>query len=105
MKHPPYWMIWGCLKSNNIGPLVFIDGNVNASKYKEILSNNLLRFYEENNILRDDSASSHRAKVFKDFLSQNNVKTLDWPSNSPDLDPIEHVWAYISRILKKRVIA
>ena len=34
-------------------------------------------------------------KVVKDFLSKNKVKVLDWPWNSPDLNPIENLWKVV----------
>jgi hypothetical protein len=37
-------------------------------------------------------------------LETNNIKTIDWPGNSPDLDPIENCWAHMKNILAKRDI-
>ena len=35
----------------------------------------------------------HRSKLVSNFLKKKNIKTLDWPSNSPNLNPIEKQWA------------
>ena len=38
------------------------------------------------------------------WLDSNNVEVLPWwPANSPDLNPIENVWEWMERKLKKRV--
>ena len=45
--------------------------------------------------------SCHKAKAVIDFLRDQNVQTLNWPPQSPDLNPIENLWALIKRKLKK----
>ena len=39
-----------------------------------------------------DGASCHRSKIVTEFLRKQKFKTLDWPGNSPDLNPIKNFW-------------
>ena len=51
-----------------------------------------------------DGTTCHTAVHTMTWLDSNNVEVLPWwPANSPDLIPIENVWAWMERKLKKRV--
>ena len=71
-------MIWGCITFNGVGTLTTVNGNINATKYTEILEDNLwpviVRHYpEENVIFQDDNALVHRARSVQDYKTQNNI--------------------------------
>jgi len=69
-------------------------------KYVDILTDNLK--IENNLIFQDDNDPKHRSKVVTKWKEENNITSLDWPSNSPGLNPIENIWALLKNKVKKR---
>ena len=48
-------------------------------------------------IFMHDNAPCHRASRVSRFCWEENIQVLDWPGNSPDINPMETAWFYLKR--------
>lgn len=99
-------MVWGCMSARGVGELVIIDGIMNAEKYVEVLRGNLKKSVQklgiENSYLfQQDNDPKHTAKKTKEWLLYNARQMLPTPPQSPDINPIENLWAQLEVKIRK----
>lgn len=99
-------MVWGAICGDQKTPLVTIQGNLTAQRYRDQVMQPVVLPYLQQQpqgiIFQQDNARPHTARLTMDFLNRHNVHVLPWPAKSPDLNPIEHLWDHIGRQIRRR---
>jgi transposase len=100
-------MVWGCMSWKGLGGYCRIEGPMDSKLYQEILAGELQQTISEQHLdvtkvrFQHDNDSKHSSLSTLKCLKKLKLRVLPWPSQSPDINPMEHVWRQLKRQLAK----
>ena len=101
--------IWGGISYQGKTDLHEFQGRVTSQSYQKCLSSTFMKYwhkwtYDGQWWMQQDGAPPHTSKSTMDFLKRKKINIIDWPAQSPDLNPIENLWGWMQHELNKHDI-
>ena len=99
-------LVWGAFSWFGLSNLEIINGIMNSDSYIDILERNISDCTEKMGLGTDlfwqqDNDPKHKSKKTMQYIQNRGINMLDWPAQSPDSNPIEHLWDHLDRIIPK----
>jgi hypothetical protein len=98
-------MVWAAFGFGGQTEIIFIDTRMDSKTYQELLRDNLLPFAAniggQEWVFQQDNAPIHASNSTKKWFNDHQIRVLEWPSRSPDVNPIENLWGIIVREVYK----
>ena len=100
-------MHWEYFLRQGVGPIVSLFETVTGVSHVIILQKYVISimrraFSNGDGWFQEDNARPHTSKVAKRFHTENDLHVLSWPAQSPDLNPIENLWAIVKKSICER---
>ncbi|GBL98602.1 Transposable element Tc1 transposase [Araneus ventricosus] len=104
-------MLWGTFSWAALGPVVVVEQTMKAANYLNITVDHLHHymafvFPTGNGFFQQDNAPCHKARIVLKWFEEHTDEfhLMSWPPNSPDLNPMEHIWDVMERQLRAQTL-
>lgn len=101
-------MVWGCFGFKGPGYTCKFDKGMDSTLYVEVIKDELLASVEhcvedeKDWFFQQDNAAAHTALKCREVFQEKNIRVLKFPPRSPDLNPIENLWAIVKSRINRR---
>jgi hypothetical protein len=110
-KHPGALNLLGCVGANGVGRLHIFQENLTGAMMADFVEEHIvpsaadaIENPEDSWVLQHDNDPKFKSHACQDRLAELEVEVLRQPAQSPDLNPMEHVWAELKKAVMKRQV-
>ncbi|KAJ4440979.1 hypothetical protein ANN_10828 [Periplaneta americana] len=100
-------MLWGTFTLASMNPVVIVQGTMKATVYRTLVAEHVhpfmtAMFPKGSGIFQQDNGPCHKARSVMEWFEEHSgeLQLMCWAPNSPDLNPIEHIWVVIERDIR-----
>ena len=102
-------IVRGVFSWHTLGSLIKLEQRLNATGYLNIIANEVHPFMaavypSANGFLQQDNAPYHKARIVQEWLQEHDSESslLQWPVQSPELNPFEYLWDEMEQAIRSR---